>query len=64
MTLPNFCILADIARSKDIRNIYVLYDQLSRLLHQDSKSGKLKMSMKSHTYLQQLYCLEDIVISV
>ena len=57
----NLHIQKDITRSKDIRNIFLLHDQLSSSSEQASRSGEL--SLNAQVYLQQLYCLEDVYLA-
>jgi len=59
----NLCTFADVARSKDIRNIFLLHDELSKLLDHYCKSGKLKLSLNVHVHMHKLYCLEDVFIA-
>jgi len=63
LNLPMFCTFVDIATSKDVRNIFLPYNQLSGLLQQEHESGKLKLSLKARVYIHQLYCLEDVFLA-
>jgi len=54
------CIFADVARSKDVRNIYLLHECLLRLLQKDLS---LKFSLHMRVYMHQLYCLEDVFLT-